>query len=403
MIEAKPYRMKNRVMHYAWGARNAEAFIPKLLGEAIESDKPYAELWLGAHDKAPSLIQINDTWQPLNTLIQQHPEEMAGEKVLSRFGKKLPFLLKVLSAGEALSIQTHPNKAQAEQLHGKDPEHYPDDNHKPEISIALEPFAAMVGFQSHPNLVKMFNAYPEIAGLIDDSLLKSFLNSGSEKQSEHLQSVYQNLMETDPERLAKAVNTLAGRLEASSQKSEQDMFFLDLLPKYGSQDVGLFTIYFLNLVHLEPGEAMYLKAGIPHAYVKGNIIECMANSDNVVRAGLTPKFKDVETLVRILTWEMHDMELLGESVRANEIKYAPDVDAFEVYKYRIGNGQSVQISQNEGPAILLLIEGEVSLQFGENQSQVIHAGESFFIPACLLEYHVEGLNERSLLFRAIVP
>ncbi len=403
MIEAKPYRMKNNVMHYAWGARNEEAFIPKLLGEPVEADKPYAELWLGAHDKASSQLLIGNAWKSLNTLIQEYPKEMLGDRVLSRFGPRLPFLLKILSAGDALSIQTHPNKEQAEQLHQKDPIHYPDDNHKPEISIALEPFTALVGFQTYTNLVEMFETYPEIAGLIEQNFLKSFLESSFEKQSDHLHKVYQNLMETKPERLSEAVNLLAKRIENSFRKSEKDFLFLNLLENYGDQDVGLFTLYFLNLIHLNSGEGVYLKAGIPHAYVKGNIIECMANSDNVVRAGLTPKYKDVETLVNILTYDMHEMDLLGQPVQTNEIKYAPAVDAFEVTKYQIDCGKSVQLSRNIGPGILLLTKGEVILQFGENQNQKIQAGESFFIPAILQDYRINGMGKISQLFQANVP
>ena len=147
-FETRPFRLLNKIQHYAWGARNEQAFIAKLLQLEVEKDKPYAELWMGTHPNAPSAVEINDQEKiPLDRFIKQFPKEVLGQKVIERFGVQLPFLFKVLSAGEALSIQAHPNKEQAAMLHQRDPEHYPDDNHKPEIAIALDQLTALVGFR----------------------------------------------------------------------------------------------------------------------------------------------------------------------------------------------------------------------------------------------------------------
>lgn len=138
IISSRPYLLKNKVQHYKWGAIGTMAYIPQLLGEKAESDKPYAELWIGAHPSFSSEIVIDEVAFPLYDIIQKFPKEILGEYVLNNYSKNLPFLFKVLSAAEALSIQAHPNKQQAISLYARDPEHYPDDNHKPEIAIALD-------------------------------------------------------------------------------------------------------------------------------------------------------------------------------------------------------------------------------------------------------------------------
>ena len=144
----RPFKLISKIQYYDWGTKNAAAFIPSFLGIPAEKDRPYAELWIGAHPTAPSEILLNGQPVPLDKAIESAPREILGEDVARRFGGKLPFLLKVLSAGAPLSIQTHPNKEQAHRLHAKDPAHYPDDNHKPEIAIALDGLTAIAGFGS---------------------------------------------------------------------------------------------------------------------------------------------------------------------------------------------------------------------------------------------------------------
>ena len=137
-ITARPYRLHNQIQHYAWGTRDNDAFIPHLLQFDPEPGVPYAELWIGTHPKAPSQVELPDgSMMLLHDWIAQEPRAALGKAVHARFGG-LPFLFKVLSAAQSLSIQAHPNKAQAETLHEQDPAHYPDDNHKPEIAIALD-------------------------------------------------------------------------------------------------------------------------------------------------------------------------------------------------------------------------------------------------------------------------
>ncbi|HEY3342559.1 MAG TPA: mannose-6-phosphate isomerase, class I, partial [Anaerolineae bacterium] len=146
-ISARPYLMHNQVQHYEWGTHDGDAYIPQLLGITPQAGQPYAELWMGAHPKAPSTVVVDGHDIPLDQWIAAHAQELLGHAVAARFDNGLPFLLKVLAAGEALSIQAHPNKAQARLLRASDPAHYPDDNHKPEIAIAIDSLTAVMGIK----------------------------------------------------------------------------------------------------------------------------------------------------------------------------------------------------------------------------------------------------------------
>ncbi|KAA3663047.1 MAG: mannose-6-phosphate isomerase, class I, partial [Calditrichaeota bacterium] len=296
-IEAKPYLMHNAVQNYAWGTSGETAFIPKLLGRKAETDVPYAELWMGAHPKAPSQIEIDGEYYALDKLAASHSEAIIGDANAKKFGG-FPFLFKVLAAGESLSIQAHPNKKQAEALHSRDAEHYPDDNHKPEIAIAISPFQALAGFKSLTDLSVTFAVYPEIAEFLGETMVQEIhanKDASPEKQKLALKSMYSHYMqksESNAQELITAIDALQLRLQGKMAPFPADALFLEMRMKYPGADVGLFSIYLLNLLSLQPGEALFMEAGIPHAYVNGNIIECMSNSDNVVRAGLTPKFQD---------------------------------------------------------------------------------------------------------------
>src|SRR6516162_10200615 len=169
-VRARPYLMHNQVQNYEWGTHDDEAYIAALLGITPEPGKPYAELWMGAHPKAPSSVLVDRKQIPLDQWIAAHPQELLGATVAARFGKRLPFLFKVLAAGEALSIQAHPNKVQAKVLRENDPEHYPDDNHKPEIAIAIDALTALMGIKPFDELANSLWRYPEIAGFVGTEL-----------------------------------------------------------------------------------------------------------------------------------------------------------------------------------------------------------------------------------------
>ncbi len=395
-FKTKPYRLTNDIQTYAWGQRGEQAFIPKLLGLKPDPGIAYAELWIGAHPKAPSTVQGGN----LLELIDRYPAEILGREEAGKFDNQLPFLMKVLSAGEALSIQAHPNKSQAEKLHRRDPEHYPDDNHKPEIAIALNKLTALVGFKKTTAIKQVLKDYPPIHAFLSADVQKKI--SITTDSREWLRLLYSNIMtkaaenHTELEKILEAMDRL---LENKKELSEQDHLYLQLRQKYNN-DVGLFSIYLLNLIHLKKGEAVFLKAGIPHAYLKGNIIECMANSDNVVRAGLTPKFKDIGTLVDILTYENGQPNIIQPPAGSNDIFYHVPTSEFALRQRVLSIGQ-VQNVQNRAMEILLVTEGEISLS-GTDFEMIIKRGETVLIPAALAEYRITT-DTATTIFTAFIP
>ena len=175
-VYARPYKLKNKIQNYEWGTKNNKAFIPGFLGIPAEPDVPYAELWIGAHPKAPSEIEIDGILYPLNKVIEQFPVERLGQYASEKFGNKFPYLLKVLSAARALSIQTHPNKKQAVKLHAADPVNYPDDNHKPEIAIALDSLTAIAGFRPVIDIIANLKKYPQLQKFASEAFIEKLFS-----------------------------------------------------------------------------------------------------------------------------------------------------------------------------------------------------------------------------------
>ncbi|MBN2279037.1 MAG: mannose-6-phosphate isomerase, class I [Candidatus Marinimicrobia bacterium] len=392
ILKIQPYLLENEIQHYAWGQKNDEAFIPKLIGITPQNDLPYAELWIGAHPKAPSKLIDTD----LLEMIHSFPEEILGEKATARFRGNLPFLMKVLTAGEALSIQAHPNKAQAEILHEKDPENYPDNNHKPEIAIALDDLTALVGFRTIREMLNVLDNYPPIGEFVSPELLKG------DNERESLKAFYTEIMtkaESNPDELELVLVKMDELISLKNEKSEADEFYIELRQKYGT-DVGLFSLYFFNLLHLSQGEAVFLSAGIPHAYLKGNIIECMANSDNVVRAGLTPKFKDISTLVDILTYDTGLPIILQEDKNSYQTEYKVPVPDFAILMKKLKPGKEIK-NFGKRLEIFIITEGQIHIQSGDFSDEY-QKGDALLIPAALNCYKITA-TEPATLFSAIIP
>ena len=410
-LQPRPYLLKNKIQHYAWGTRGKHAFIPKLLGEQGSGDTPYAELWMGTHPNAPSEVFLNGSYVPLGKLISQYPVEILGKEIKKKFSGKLPFLFKVLSAGEALSIQAHPDKKQAVLLHAKDADHYPDDNHKPEIAIALTSLIALVGFKPFPEIRQNLRNYPEISNFIGTNIIEKFedIKQPSAQEVRYLvKLMYSSLMNksiTDNEKLTRAIEQLENRLEKSNRFiKEEEKLFLDLKGKYGI-DAGLFSIFLLNLIHLEEGQGIFLAAGVPHAYLKGNIVECMANSDNVVRAGLTSKFKDIKTLVKILTYDTNPVSILKLNSDKYQTIYNIPVQEFQVSRYKISADQKIIEKSKNRPNVLLIIDGNISISWDsemESMQENFYKGQAIFIPAILDEFRIKSLSPVTM-FKVDIP
>ena len=392
IFKIQPYLLKNEVQNYAWGQKNEEAFIPKLLGIKPKKDLPYAELWIGAHPKAPSKIMT----RTLLELLEEFPDEILGEEMNIKFSGKLPFLMKVLTAGEALSIQAHPNKSQAEVLHAKDPEHYPDNNHKPEIAIALDDLTALIGFRTIAEMLELLVEYPPIDEFVSGEILKG------ENPKESLKSFYSEIMtksEAQQEELENILVKMDELISSKSDRSEADELFIELRKKYGT-DVGLFSLYLFNLVHLKQGEAVFLNAGIPHAYLKGNIIECMANSDNVVRAGLTPKFKDISTLIDVLTYETGIPTIMKANKNSVTTEYSVPIPEFSILLKEMIAGQEFKVLDDK-LEIFIITEGKIQID-SDDFTQIFKKGDTILIPAALEDYSISAL-ENTIIYSAVIP
>ncbi|OQU98009.1 hypothetical protein CLAIMM_03850 [Cladophialophora immunda] len=289
---------------YDWGKKGKDSAAAKYAAATpsdnftIQEDKPYAELWMGTHPSLPSKDLV--TGRSLLDLVADN-QALMGTDITEKYNKKLPFLFKVLSINKALSIQAHPNKKLAEKLHAKDPKNYPDDNHKPEMTLAITPFEGLCGFRPLNEIAHFLATIPPLRELVGESEakgLEEIANSSSPSLADaksRLKAAFSSLMKSSKADVAEKSHALLELAKKGSispgpsvNTSEE---LCELVQRCNSQfpeDIGLFVLFFLNFVKLQPGQAMYLKADDIHAYISGDIIECMASSDNVIRAASRP-------------------------------------------------------------------------------------------------------------------
>ncbi|XP_065133476.1 mannose-6-phosphate isomerase isoform X3 [Paramisgurnus dabryanus] len=363
------------VQNYAWGKVGLDSEVARLVvgGDPqahIEDDKPYAELWMGAHPKGDALIKDNRISQrTLGQWIADVPGCL-GSKVKDTFHGELPFLFKVLSVNTALSIQAHPNRELAARLHAQFPEHYPDSNHKPEMAIALTQFEGLCGFRPVKEIMDFLKNVPEFRTLVSNEAAEDLQSSENDpdRTSHALKKCFTRMMNCEKKLFIDQLNMLVKRIseeEAAGRdtSSSNGELLLRLHSQYPG-DIGCFSIYFLNRIVLQPGEAMFLGANEPHAYLSGDCVECMACSDNTVRAGLTPKYIDVDTLCEMLNYCPAPVSAkIFPCVRDNSDPcvyiYDPPVPDFTVMRIQVPPSVGhYTISALESAGILLVIEGE---------------------------------------------
>ena len=373
----RPQLLDCEIQHYAWGSKGPDAYLAQLKG-INNPDQPMAELWMGAHPKCPSKV----TGVGLDECLKTSPLEILGAATHESHPHQLPYLFKVLCAGDALSIQLHPNKTEAEALHAQDPTHYPDDNHKPEIAIALDRLEALLGFETFEQIVAHLESNPELRTFIGDESLASLEQASSEDDAirdAEVKRVFIALFAksvSHREELKSLTAAMASRLSGQAELSARDQWFVDLQKTYPEGDIGLFCLYFLNYRVLERGEGVFLKADVPHAYLKGNIIECMANSDNVVRAGLTPKFVDVENLAKIVLVECSPLKTQApEDNGLSGACYRVPISEFEVHTWKTEQHTlDVDMARLTGPRILVVTAGQV-MASAEGEPVVANKGD----------------------------
>lgn len=373
------YPLKGKVQHYSWGGYE---YIPQLLSINNTEKKPYSEYWLGAHPNHPSTILADGKEQSLNEFIQQNKRVLgAAQKNFS----SLPFLLKILDVRQMLSIQVHPGKASAEIGFHKENElgipltasyrNYKDDNHKPEMMVALSDFWLLHGFKPADKLMETLSGIPDFSFLADEFKSKGY------------KALYEKVMlmdQGDVNEILKPVITKILPLYKNGEllKSQESFWAARAVETYckdENYDRGIFSIYFFNLVHLKKGEGIYQGAQLPHAYLEGQNVELMSNSDNVLRAGLTDKHIDVAELLKHVSFEETIPVILGSHASLQKATdFITPAKEFELHRYRLDE-TNLELRAHSAE-IILVLDGTVTLQ-ASNQTETVKKGEAIFVIA----------------------
>ncbi len=391
------YSLKGKVQHYSWGGLD---FIPHLLQTENGQNIPFAEYWLGAHPAFSSTINFKGKELLLIDFIDQNRELILGTDVAREFSV-LPFLFKVLDVRQMLSIQVHPSKTEAVKGFEKENvagvslsapnRNYKDENHKPEAMVALDDFYLLHGFKPEKELLAILNKVTEL------SFLQPVFEAGGYK------GLYQHVMGMNQEEVNKKLQALAERISplyenGELQKMDEDFWAARAIKSFcknGQYDKGIFSIYLFNLVHLKKGEGIYQPEGMPHAYLEGQNIELMANSDNVLRGGLTDKHVDVIELMKHTRFEATLPNILQAT---DEGLYQTTAKEFCLYKYE--DDFTANKVTTDGPEIIFCLHGRLVLQM-EKDSLSFSKGEAAFVFANT-ELKIERDNN-SVIFRAAVP
>ncbi len=403
-------RLQNEIQRYAWGSLDA---IPRLLRLSNRSREPMAELWMGAHPKAPSKVEIDSgTLQPLGEYIAADPETRLGRRVSARFGGRLPFLFKILAVDTALSIQAHPTREQAREGFEREERsgiaidaferNYRDKNSKPELIVAMGEFWALRGFRP----------LSEIKDLLGQTGCSEILKRAFEAVSlPDEERAYDALLQALLEIPEEDADVLLQTVDQIAQTKRQDplWYWVHELLRSFPRDLGSIAPLYLNLIKLRPGEGMFLPAGELHAYLRGSALEIMASSDNVLRGGLTSKYIDREELRRVLRFEHTDVKIIDPEVvdRTSRV-YRTPVPEFELWRHNTpslpapthlgGDAGAVILEANDTPEILLSLDGYSDLRF-EDHVLRLEPGESAFVTADTGRYNVSG---SATLYRARV-
>ena len=369
------HSLKGRIQHYTWGGNT---YIPSLFQQTA-NDQPCAEYWLGIHAGAPSQVMLGQgASTSLQALINSDKTRYLGKSVKDQFGN-LPYLLKILDVKDMLSIQVHPNKQAAEQGFKKENElaipltapnrNYKDDNHKPEMMVALSDFWLLHGFS--PLIAEQLDAY---------AFLKGFKEIF---QAEGIRGLYQQVMEMPQEAInqliAPHINAIMPLYEANElPKTSPDFWAARAVHNFcgdGHFDRGIFSIYLFNILNLKPGEGIFQGAGLPHAYLEGQNIELMSNSDNVLRAGLTPKHVDIAELLANTAFVPTIAEIIPGSLNKTVQHYPCPIGDFSLSAYFLRAGEKKEFTV-DSPSIFLMLNGQV--HWKGNASAVLQGAAAFF-------------------------
>jgi len=381
-------------------------------------EAPFAELWLTTHMSGTATALVDDTPTPLREFLKQQPKSLGrSTEVFSATDSHMSFILKVLSIRKALSIQAHPHKALAARLHLSDPKNYPDANHKPEIAIAVTPFEAFCGFRTPSQILEIFQNVPEITTLVGVHVRNAFIKQSQcpitgvawdvcdkgpqcggcpdqEARKAAVKTLFTALMLAEEDKVTQSLNALTHRLKSEGPRPhppvihETEGLALRLMSQFPG-DIGILASFVLNYLQLRPFDGLFMGPNEPHAYLSGDCVEITACSDNVVRAGLTPKFRDVTTLCDMLTYTsgppaiFESRPIYHHTSNNGDIScdtFSPPVSDFQVDVFRLrpsGGSLSLSIPPCDAGSIWLVTCGQGSLAFsrGEGDDVTFRCGE----------------------------
>jgi len=381
--------VRNKVRSYAWGSRTV---IAELQGRPVPAPHPEAELWMGAHPDDPSsVVDADGVEHTLSKLIDTDPVGQLGKRHANRWANRLPFLLKVLAADEPMSMQVHPSLAQARagfelEEAARVPRlaanrNYPDPTAKPELVCALTEFHVLAGFRDPQHTLKL------LRGLDAPGLGRYADLLAAEPDAGGLRALFTMWITLPSPVVARLLpQVLDACVLHVKEHGEFDLecrTVLELGERYPG-DPGVLAALLLNRVVLGPGQAVYLSAGNLHAYLRGTAVEILANSDNILRGGLTPKHVDVPELLRVVDFAHGDLDVqCGEQVAPNVLAYRTDAPEFELTRLEWPSGSVGRVVplHHDGPQVLICTSGAVILTGQDGDTLKLCRGDSAWLPA----------------------
>ncbi|KAF2658436.1 mannose-6-phosphate isomerase [Lophiostoma macrostomum CBS 122681] len=385
MVE-KVLQLKCYCNEYPWGRQGSKSLSARLCSKTpgtdfkIDENSPYAEMWMGTYPELPSYVL--ETGEDLQDVLDKNSKELIGDGVIRKFNHtKLPYLPKVLSIAKALPLQLHPNKELAAKLHSRDPDQFTDPNHKPEIALALSDFEAFCGFKPLADIERLLQLPP----------LKAFLPEVKKPDFDDqvLKHVVKSMLKASEDAVKKTNDAL---LSLPKDDFGKDSYIPDLIPRlseqYDETDNGtLVALITMNYLQLKPGQSIYIPADGIHAYLSGDIIECMARSNNVLNTGFCPRAdrNSVDMFVSCLTFTPHDAneailepEKFKKSKNGKAQLFAPPLSEFSMWALDLSHGESETISVVAGPSVMVVTKGEGTLK-AEGKEFKLSEGYIFFI------------------------
>jgi mannose-6-phosphate isomerase len=409
--------LRNPVRAYAWGSRTA---IASLLGRSVPAPHPEAELWIGAHSTDPSVL-LSDPERSLLAAVEQDADGQLGKACADRFGARLPFLLKVLAADEPLSMQAHPSarlaregfaREQALRIPVDAPQrNYKDPEHKPELVCALTEFHALAGFRAVPGALELLHALNvrELAAYVE------LLNA--QPDADGLRALFTTWITLPQPALTELMPYLFAacveHIRARGPFARECRTVLQLAEPYPT-DAGVMISLLLNHVMLKPGEAIYLPPGNLHAHLHGTAVEVQANSDNVLRGGLTPKHVDVPELLRVLDFSAGDMPAMRGDCESEhgewaegEVVYRTPTPEFRLSRLDWAAGDTEPAALDSpvehggpGPQVLLSVAGTAVLEAADGRKLELPRGAAAWVAAVDPPVTVRGTGDECRVFRA---